>query len=123
MNSKMSDKEKLSQVFGVHSSDEVDTFDAWTKEKAKNKAKAMGLVLTDEHWEVINFIRVLYQNVGAQMPPVHELSQTLDERFSEQGGLRYLFELFPDGPLDQGSLIAGVPVPADADDASFGSRH
>ena len=31
MNSKMTDKEKLSQVFGIHSSNEVDTFDAWTK--------------------------------------------------------------------------------------------
>ena len=76
MNSKMTDKEKLSQVFGIHSSNEVDTFDAWTKEIAEKKAEAMGLVLTDKHWEVINFLRVLYQNVGAQMPPVHELSQT-----------------------------------------------
>jgi len=123
MNSKMTDKEKLSQVFGIHSSNEVDTFDAWTKEIAEKKAEAMGLVLTDKHWEVINFLRVLYQNVGAQMPPVHELSQTLEERFSEQGGLRYLFELFPDGPLDQGSLIAGVPVPDEANDSSFGSKH
>jgi TusE/DsrC/DsvC family sulfur relay protein len=89
----------------------------------KKKAEAMGLVLTDKHWEVINFLRVLYQNVGAKMPPVHELSQTLEERFSEEGGRRYLFKLFPDGPLTQGSLIAGVPVPDDANDSSFGSTH
>ena len=123
MTNKMSDKEKLAQVFGIHSGDDVEAFDAWTKESAKKKAEAMGIVLTDKHWEVINFLRVHFQNVGAKMPPVHELSQTLEERFSDQGGLKYLFTLFPGGPLNKGSLIAGIPVPDDATDPSFGSIH
>lgn len=123
MDKKLTDKEKLEQVFGIHNSEEIDTFEAWTKDIASEKARIEGLNLTDNHWEVINFLRIHFQNVGAEMPPAHELSQTLDERFAEQGGLKYLFGLFPKGPLNQGNRIAGIPVPNDATDPSFGSVH
>jgi tRNA 2-thiouridine synthesizing protein E len=83
----------------------------------------MGLDLTDKHWEVIKFLRVHFENVGAKMPPAHELTQTLEERFADQGGLRYLYELFPDGPLNQGGRIAGIAVSSDVTDPSFGSVH
>lgn len=119
----LTDKEKLEQVFGIHDSEESDIFEAWTNQRAETIAQEQGLALTSKHWEVIDFLRVLYQNEGADMPPVHELSQTLDERFFDEGGLKYLFSLFPGGPLNQGCRIAGVPVPDDALDPSFGSIH
>jgi len=31
--------------------------------------------------------------------------------------------MFPGGPIRQGSMIAGLPKPADCDDLSFGSVH
>lgn len=118
-----SDKDKLEKVFGIHASDEVDTFKEWNEETAQAIARDMGLELTEQHWDVIRFLRIHFENVGEKMPPAHELSQTLDERFFDQGGLRYLYELFPDGPLNQGGRIAGIAIPADATDASFGSVH
>lgn len=123
MGKDLNDKEKLSQVLGIHESEEIETFNAWNEAMAKKTARAMGLKLKREHWEVIDFLRVNFQNVGAAMPPVHELSQILNERFSAEGGLRYLYSLFPDGPLIQGSRIAGIPVPDDATNSSFGSIH
>lgn len=123
MGKDLNDKEKLEQVFGIHESEELTTFSGWTNQHAETLAQQLGLELTDRHWEVIDFLRVLYQNVGSQMPPVHELSQTLEERFADQGGLKYLFTLFPGGPLNQGFRIAGVPVPDDVVDTSFGSVH
>lgn len=119
----LSDKEKREMVFGIHDSEDVDAFAVWTEDTARATARAVGIELTDQHWDVIRFLRVHYQNVGAKMPPAHELSQTLEERFAEEGGLRYLYELFPGGPLTQGSRIAGIAVPTDATDPSFGSVH
>ncbi|MCW8986301.1 MAG: TusE/DsrC/DsvC family sulfur relay protein, partial [Gammaproteobacteria bacterium] len=121
MAKELSDKEKLEQVLGIHDSDEIDTYNEWTEDKARAIAKTMDIDLTDEHWEVIRFLRVHFENVGASLPPAHEFSQTLDERFSDKGGLRYLYELFPDGPLNQGGLIAGITIPANASNMSFGS--
>jgi len=123
MDKDLTDKEKLEQVFGIHESSDIEVFKAWTEAEGKKIARKMGLKMTKQHWEVINFLRVHFQNVGAKMPPVHEFSQVLEERFSEEGGLKYLFSLFPDGPLSQGSLIAGIPVPDDAKDPHFGSLH
>ena len=123
MDHDLSDKEKLDNVFGIHDSEEIETFNAWSEDIARKIARAMGIKLNNEHWDVIRFLRIHFENVGANMPPVHELSQTLDERFSEQGGLKYLFTLFPAGPLNQGSRIAGIPVPDDARDPHFGSIH
>ncbi|MEJ2142874.1 MAG: TusE/DsrC/DsvC family sulfur relay protein [Gammaproteobacteria bacterium] len=121
MANELSDKEKLEQVLGIHDSDEIDTYNEWTEEKARSIAKSMGINLTEDHWDVIRFLRVHFENVGATLPPAHEFSQTLDERFMDKGGLRYLYELFPDGPLNQGGQIAGITIPADASNVSFGS--
>jgi tRNA 2-thiouridine synthesizing protein E len=123
MNKKLTEKEKLEKILGIHSGDDVDLFAAWTKEKAVEIARDENIQLTDRHWDVIDFLRVYYQNVGKDMPSSHEFSKTLDERFSEEGGLKYLFKLFPGGPVAQGSRIAGLPVPDDAVDSSFGSLH
>lgn len=123
MSKKLTEKEQLEEILGIHPSDEVDVFTAWTKDKAVEIARDENIQLTDQHWDVINFLRVYYQNVGKDMPSSHEFSNTLDERFSEEGGLKYLFKLFPGGPVAQGSQIAGLPVPGDAVNSSFGSFH
>lgn len=121
MSKELSGKKMLEQVFGIHDSDEVDAFNEWNEAKARETARSMGIDLTDAHWEVIQFLRVHFENVGNSLPPAHEFSRILDERFIDKGGLRYLYELFPDGPLSQGGRIAGISVPADASNESFGS--
>lgn len=119
----LSDKEKLEQVLGIHDSEEVDAYNEWNEAQARSIAKSMGIELTDAHWEVIRFLRVHFENVGNDLPSAHEFSQVLDERFMDKGGLRYLYGLFPGGPLNQGGCIAGIGIPADASDKSFGSIH
>lgn len=123
MTDSLSDKEKREMILGIHDDEEVDNFEEWTEDLAQAIARDEGIELSEQHWEVIRFLRVLFQNVGGEMPPVHELSQSLEERFANEGGLKYLYELFPGGPLNQGGLIAGIAVPADVTDSSFGSVH
>ena len=119
----LSDKEKREMIFGIHDGEDVDAFESWTEELARDRAREAGIDMTDQHWEVVRFLRVHFENVGAKMPPVHVLSETLDERFASEGGLKYLYELFPGGPLNQGGRIAGIAIPADTADPSFGSVH
>jgi tRNA 2-thiouridine synthesizing protein E len=123
MATELRNTEKLKQLLGINDSDAVNTYRNWNGAQAQAIAESMGIKLTDEHWDVIRFLRIHYENVGNDMPPAREFSKTLDERFMDKGGLRYLYELFPDGPINQGGRIAGIGIPADATNRSFGSVH
>lgn len=94
----------------------------WDETIAQQAAQAEGIVLTQAHWEVINLLRQQYLEHG---PSRHarDLSERLDAAFDHAGGLKYLYRLFPHGPVIQACRIAGLPVPADASDRSFGSVH
>jgi tRNA 2-thiouridine synthesizing protein E len=115
----LSQKEKQDLVLGIHDDEAITIFKNWDKQKAKAAAKAMNISLTDAHWEVIGFIRTYFANAG-ELRHARELSEVLAERFAEEGGAKYLFQLFPGGPVSQGCQLAGVQVPKDASDNSFG---
>ena len=78
--------------------------------------------MSDEHWQVIIFLRRYYLEHGWPTRS-HQLSRELNKAFTEQGGARYLYRLFPEGPLAQGSRIARLPMPANVTNASFGSMQ
>lgn len=95
----------------------------WTRADAEAAAAREGLTLTDEHWEVVEALRVFYARHQAEGLPIHlrDLHDALDEAFHPRGGLRHLYALFPGGPVAQGCRIAGLKPPFIAHDGSFGS--
>lgn len=120
MADQMSDKAKEELFLGIHEGDAQSSFEQWTEEEANKIARQLGLQLSEAHWNVIKFLRLHYENAGFDAP-VHEVAEALEERFSKEGGLKYLYRLFPGGPVHQGCRIAGVPVPKGSADPSFGS--
>jgi tRNA 2-thiouridine synthesizing protein E len=92
----------------------------WNRYVSMQLADNEGIELSSEHWDVVVFLRQYYLDHGWPAR-TDELTRVLDAAFEEQGGSRYLYRLFPRGPLAQGTRIAGLPVPANATDASFGS--
>ena len=91
----------------------------WNRDSAMKSAAREGIVLGDEHWKAIIFLRRYYLEHGWPTHP-HRLVRELDKAFSGAGGTRYLYRLFPRGPLAQGARIAGLPVPVNVTNASFG---
>ena len=116
----MTNKEKRETVLGLHDDEALQNFRAWDEQQAKSTAGELGINLTDDHWKVIEFLRVHYENNG-QLHHARELTEALNERFEDEGGSRWLYQLFPNGPVNQGTRIAGVPAPADVTDPHFGS--
>lgn len=92
----------------------------WSEDIAKEQAESEGLAMTDEHWEVIRLLRNHYRLHGHDMSATRLLN-ALTEPFGARGGKKHLYELFPGGPVSQGSRIAGVPLPPYSRDPSFGS--
>lgn len=114
----MTDKEKLEFVFGIHEDDEV--LENWDHQVATSLALEEGITLSDAHWEVVSFLRKFYVGTG-KIDYARDLSAVLDQRFKAEGGLKYLFTLFPKGPVSQGCKLAGLPAPKDSANPSMGS--
>lgn len=49
------------------------------------------------------------------------LHDALEEKFHHKGGLKYLYTLFPRGPVAQGCRLAGLKPPSGSFDPSYGS--
>jgi tRNA 2-thiouridine synthesizing protein E len=85
--------------------------DDWSEDVAKVMAEQDNQELTDEHWEIIRFLRDYYQKY--QIAPmikilVKEIKKTMGK---EKGSTKYLYQLFPDGPAKQACRYAGLPKP------------
>ena len=92
----------------------------WSPQHASRAAELEGLELNEEHWEVIFYLRERYRERGND-DSAREVLRDLEERFCEEHGRSFLYQLFPRGPVSQASRIAGLPVPPHAQDLSFGS--
>jgi len=84
----------------------------WQAELAVLIAEKENLVLTESHWEVINFVRDFYLNYK-KSPAIRALTKAMKQEFGEEkANSRYLYRLFPEGPAKQATKIAGLPKPA-----------
>jgi tRNA 2-thiouridine synthesizing protein E len=93
---------------------------SWSEGIARNLAKEEGVLMTEEHWEVVRLLREHYRLHGHDMSGTRLLN-ALAEPFGARGGKKHLFELFPGGPVSQGCRIAGIPLPPYSNDPAFGS--
>jgi TusE/DsrC/DsvC family sulfur relay protein len=83
--------------------------DAWSEGFARALAEQEGLLLSDEHWQVIQFIRGYYDSHSVQAQ-VRDMVKHFREAWGpEKGTSRYLHDIFPmGGPQKQGNRLAGV---------------
>ena len=89
---------------------------------AIERARRDGLALTDDHLGIIRYLRDCYADNGATVN-ARTLTKTLEEEFAGLGGHKFLYNLFPRGPIATASFYAGLPLPPGTRDPSFGSTH
>lgn len=94
----------------------------WSPLLANRIAEADGLTLGDEHWQVIYCLREWFREEGPDWT-ARQVTLRLNRDYVDAGGSRYLYQLFPHGPLAQGCRLAGLPLPHGTLSASFGSVH
>ncbi len=83
----------------------------WNAELALLIAEDEKVKMTDEHWEVVNFLREYYDEYQIA-PAIRVLTKALKKRMGEEkSSNKYLYELFPYGPAKQACKIAGLPKP------------
>ncbi|MFQ5755673.1 MAG: TusE/DsrC/DsvC family sulfur relay protein [Acidiferrobacterales bacterium] len=93
----------------------------WTRDVARERAKEEGLELEDDHWEMLSALQEYFARHEDITVNLRELRDALDEKFHHKGGMAYLYQLFPGGPVAQGCRVAGLKAPAGVTDMGFGS--
>ena len=100
-----------------------DTFpntpDDWDIKTAESIAKTDGINMTDDHWELVRALQEYYSKV--EFVNLRQIKDALDEKFHSRGGMKYLYQIIPGGPVAEGCRLAGLKAPAGAIDKSFGS--
>ena len=90
----------------VHVDDEgfLTEYEEWDEDLAKSLASQIGIDLTDEHWQVLRFLRADYKETGE--------TATI-RRVQALGGvpIKEQFALFPKKPAKKMAYIAGLPKP------------
>jgi len=79
-------------------------FNQWEKKVGEALAEEADLVLTDRHWEVLNYLQQEHKNQVALSIRRVGKSGIVD--------IKEFYQLFPIAPLKTATKIAGIPKPA-----------
>ncbi len=86
--------------------------DEWDIEMVPVLAELEGIELTENHMEVIRFVRDFYLEYNTS-PAIRMLVKAMAKAYGpEKGSSKYLFTLFRKGPAKQATKLAGLPKPA-----------
>ncbi|MBI5040800.1 MAG: TusE/DsrC/DsvC family sulfur relay protein [Gammaproteobacteria bacterium] len=88
----------------------------WSDQQAAAIAHEEGLELTKEHLMLAKALRTFYLRKGPLS--AREILYHLEDLVADQGGKRYLYQLFPAGPVRQACHIAGLPIPSGSSNPS-----
>lgn len=80
----------------------------WNEEVAKAMAENEGIELTQEHWDLINYLRDQYINHSVN-PNTRTIIKEMGKIWGKKVGSKDLYLLFPKDPSKQGGRIAGLP--------------
>ena len=91
----------------------------WSDQQAAAIAREEGLELTPEHLMILKTLRTQFLRNGPLS--AREILHHMEDLVVDQGGKRYLYQLFPNGPVRQACHIAGLPIPSGSSNPSFGN--
>ncbi|MBJ6137803.1 TusE/DsrC/DsvC family sulfur relay protein [Marinobacter litoralis] len=84
----------------------------WTSVVAEKIAAEDQIELSDNHWEIIEFLRDFYKAHEMSPPSNRLFVKAVKDALGEQkGNSIYLMQLFPGTPAKTACKIAGLPRP------------
>ncbi len=84
----------------------------WDEDVARALAANEDIELTQEHWDVINYLREEYFDNGGAQPMERIILKAMGKRWGKKPSSKDMYGLFPLAPSKQGNRIAGLPFVA-----------
>ncbi len=87
----------------------IKNLNEWSEEFARAQAETEGLTLTEEHWQVITYLRAYFEEHRVQAQVRAMIKHFTALWGPLRGNNHQLHELFPNGgPQKQGNRLAGL---------------
>ena len=83
----------------------------WNEDVARALAAEDELELTQDHWDVVNYLRKQYLEENTQ-PMERVILKDMSAQWGRKLTSKDLYSLFPGAPSKQGNRIAGLPYVA-----------
>jgi tRNA 2-thiouridine synthesizing protein E len=83
--------------------------DDWNEEIAQVIADEEGISLTQEHWDVINYLRDEFINNAGNQPNNRNMLKEMGKIWGKKISSKDLYDLFPGNPSKQAGRIGGLP--------------
>ncbi len=94
----------------INENGHLENSEDWSEELAKAIAAKEGLDLSDQHWDVIHYLREEYFNNTGNQPNNRVMAKVMQAKWpDEKVNASKLFDLFPGTPSKQAGRIAGLP--------------
>jgi tRNA 2-thiouridine synthesizing protein E len=84
----------------------------WDEDVAKALAAMDNLELTQEHFDVLNYLRSEYFDNNGEQPMERMINKGMSKIWGKKVSSKDLYLLFPGAPSKQGNRIAGLPYVA-----------
>ena len=84
---------------------------SWNQAIGQQIASADNFELNEKHWQIIELMREIYEKTGTS-PPMRLFIKSIKLNIGDEiANSRYLYQLFPDGPVRLACKYAGLPKP------------
>jgi TusE/DsrC/DsvC family sulfur relay protein len=85
---------------------------SWDEDVAKALAAEDGIELTQEHLDVLNYLRTEFIDNNGEQPMERAINKSMSKIWGKKVTSKDLYALFPLAPSKQGNKIAGLPYVA-----------
>lgn len=81
----------------------------WDRDVAQALAAIEAIELTQDHWDVLEYLRDEFQNNNGNQPMERQINKDMGKRWGKTVSSKDLYKLFPLAPSKQGNRVAGLP--------------
>ena len=81
----------------------------WSEDVAKIIAAQEGIEMTQEHWDVVQYLRDEHYNNAGNEPNERTILKDMGKKWDKKLSSKDMYLLFPLMPSKQGRKIAGLP--------------
>jgi tRNA 2-thiouridine synthesizing protein E len=81
----------------------------WSEAVAAAIAKEEGVEMTQQHWDIVDYLRDEHYNNGGNEPNERTILKDMGKKWGSKPTSKDMYNLFPLMPSKQGRKIAGLP--------------